>query len=111
MKDAIRQEFIEIFDIRDFDFQTEKVLNLFTPKIMAGMESGVSFFGNKKLKMEMFDFMETTIHHRFKCQSCSQPAFSTFSELKAHIERDSKLISKKSLRKLAGMCPCTYSES
>ena len=78
---------------------------------MNGMESGVSFFGNKKLKMEMFDFMETTIYNRFKCQSCTQPAFSSFSELKAHIERDSKLISKKNLRKLSGLSPCTYSES
>lgn len=98
MKNAIYQEFIEFFEIRDFDLQSERVLNLFMPRIMAGMESSVSFFGNKKLKTEMYDFIETTIHHRFKCQSCTQPAFSTLSELKAHVERDSKLLSKKSLK-------------
>ena len=57
----------------------------------------------------MFDFMETTIHHKFKCQSCTQPAFATFSELKAHIERDGMFISKKKMRKLAAMPPCAYS--
>ena len=102
---------MEFFDVRDLDLQSERVLNLFMPRIIAGMESGVSFFANKKLKTEIFDFMETTIHHRFKCQSCIQPAFSTFSEFKAHIERDSKLLSKKKLRKLSGLSPCTYSES
>ena len=54
---SISQEFMEFFDVRDLDLQSERVLNLFMPRIIAGMESGVSFFANKKLKTEIFDFM------------------------------------------------------